>query len=83
VLVRRKLRLATVWLIIFRPIHLYWTSVDGAGCSDEGTRLMVGTIINIVTDILVVLMPIPIINKLALPRRDKIVLGFLMGLGAL
>jgi hypothetical protein len=83
VLVSPKLPLATVQLIVFRPVHLYWTSVDGAGCSDEDTRLMVGTIINIITDILVVLMPIPIIIKLALPRRDKIILGFLMGMGAL
>jgi len=63
------------------PVHLYWTSVDGNGCSDEDTRLMVGTIINIFTDIQVVLMPTPIILKLALPSRDKVVLALLMCLG--
>jgi hypothetical protein len=70
-------------LLTIRPIHLYWTSVDGKGCSDEDTRLMIGTIINIITDIQVVLMPTPIIMKLSLPLRDKIVLGCLMGMGIL
>jgi hypothetical protein len=44
---------------------------------------MIGTIINIITDIQVVLMPTPIIMKLSLPLRDKIVLGCLMGMGIL
>ena len=44
---------------------------------------MVGTVINIFTDIQVVLMPTPIIIKLVLPIRDKIILGFLMCMGIL
>jgi hypothetical protein len=66
-----------------RPVHLYWTSVTGQGCSNEDDRLLAGTIINIGTDLLVVFQPIPIIRSLRLPIRDKVMLGFLMCLGFL
>jgi len=64
-------------------VYLYWTSYDGKGCADEDMRLMAATIINIVTDIQVVLMPIPIIRKLQVPLREKITLGLLMCMGVL
>jgi hypothetical protein len=66
-----------------RPIHLYWTSVDGVGCTDEDARLMAGTLIIILTDLLVVFIPIPIIKSLQIPLQDKLVLGFLMCMGFL
>jgi hypothetical protein len=64
------------------PVYLYWTSVDGRGCSNEDARLLIATIVNILTDIVVVLMPIPIIMKLKRPLREKLTLGFLMCLGS-
>ncbi|KAF2665481.1 hypothetical protein BT63DRAFT_66879 [Microthyrium microscopicum] len=63
------------------PIHLYWTSKDGKGCTNEDIRLLLATVVNIITDIMVVLMPIPIIMKLHFPLREKITLGILMCLG--
>ena len=65
-----------------RPLaqNFGWTRGDISG---GVTCLMIGTIINIITDIQVVLMPTPIIMKLSLPLRDKIVLGCLMGMGIL
>jgi len=66
-----------------RPVHLYWTSHDGKGCTDEGIRLLSATVINIITDFLVVLMPVPIIFKLQIPLREKIILAVLMSLGLL
>jgi hypothetical protein len=65
------------------PVHLYWTSYDGKGCADEDMRLMAATVINIATDIVVVVMPIPIITKLQVPLREKITLGVLMCMGVL
>jgi hypothetical protein len=61
---------------------LYWTSIDGKGCSNEDARLLIATVVNIITDIQVVLMPIPIIMKLKRPMREKITLGILMCLGS-
>ena len=69
------------WLMVSRPVHLYWTGLDRTGCANEDARLLIATIINIVTDIQVVLMPIPIIIRLQIPIREKITLGVLMCLG--
>jgi len=63
------------------PVHLYWTSKDGKGCTNEDARLLIATIVNIITDIIVVLMPIPIIMRLKFPKREKFTLGILMCLG--
>jgi hypothetical protein len=66
------------------PIHLYWTSRNGGkGCSNEDARLLIAVVINIITDIQVVLMPLPIILKLQIPTKEKITLAILMCLGIL
>jgi hypothetical protein len=44
---------------------------------------MAASVINLVTDIQVVLMPIPIVAKLQVPLREKITLGVLMCMGVL
>jgi len=68
---------------MFRPVHLYWTSRDGKGCTDEDTRLLAATAINLLTDIIVVVLPAPLIRNLNIRTREKWTLGFLMSLGAL
>ena len=65
------------------PVSLYWTSKDGKGCTNEDARLLIATVVNIITDIIVVLMPIPIIIKLQIRRREKFTLGILMCLGGM
>ena len=65
------------------PVSLYWTSKDGKGCTNEDARLLIATVVNIITDIIVVLMPIPIIIKLQIRRREKCTLGILMCLGGM
>jgi hypothetical protein len=70
-------------LTSYRPVYLYWTSVDGKGCSNEDARLLIATIVNIITDIIVVLMPIPIIIRLKRPMREKVTLGILMCLSSM
>ncbi|KAF1814661.1 hypothetical protein P152DRAFT_363961, partial [Eremomyces bilateralis CBS 781.70] len=63
------------------PIEMYWKSRSGDECTNEYVRLAVGTIVNIVTDFVVVLMPLPIIWKLQRPMREKIILWILMAVG--
>ncbi|GAB7347200.1 hypothetical protein MBLNU459_g3308t1 [Dothideomycetes sp. NU459] len=64
-----------------RPVQQYWLTRTGVGCSDDGTRLLACTIINIVTDILVIAIPVRTVWHIQIPRREKTVLVMLMSIG--
>ncbi|DAA75748.1 TPA_exp: Integral membrane protein [Trichophyton benhamiae CBS 112371] len=71
-------------VVIFtcRPISAYWTlSFHPQECINETAHLLIGTIINIFTDLLVVILPIPTVMGLKLPYRQRIVLALLFGAG--
>ncbi|GBF61945.1 hypothetical protein TMEN_4465 [Trichophyton mentagrophytes] len=71
-------------VVIFpcRPVSAYWTlSFRPQECINETAHLLIGTIINIFTDFLVVILPIPTVMSLKLPYRQRIVLALLFGAG--
>ncbi|EFR03645.1 integral membrane protein [Nannizzia gypsea CBS 118893] len=71
-------------VVIFtcRPVSAYWTlSFKPQECINETAHLLAGTIINIVTDLLVVVLPIPTVMGLKLPYRQRIILALLFGAG--
>lgn len=47
----------------------------------ESGRVLGATITNIITDLIVLALPIPTLWKLHLPRRERIILVTLMSLG--
>jgi hypothetical protein len=63
------------------PVSLYWTSTTGQGCTDENIRLIVTSVVNILTDALVVGIPMAAFSRLQLPFRQKLVLCGLLSLG--
>ncbi|GAB7347201.1 hypothetical protein MBLNU459_g3308t2 [Dothideomycetes sp. NU459] len=69
------------WMFSCRPVQQYWLTRTGVGCSDDGTRLLACTIINIVTDILVIAIPVRTVWHIQIPRREKTVLVMLMSIG--
>lgn len=79
--------LLSVFSAIFQclPIHAMWTypPVQGARCIDEGKWTFACGITNTFADLLVVVLPIPIIAKLQLPLRKRIGSIALVSLGFL
>jgi hypothetical protein len=64
------------------PISAWWTlSSTPQHCINEKIHLLVQGIINIIADFLVVLTPIPVVLKLNLPIRQRIIVAMLFGAG--
>ncbi|GKT52064.1 uncharacterized protein ColSpa_12245 [Colletotrichum spaethianum] len=70
-----------------RPLNLYWTlSMEPQNCINESTHLLVASIINTVTDFLVVLLPLTTVRVVyagKLTTRQMIVVNLLFGAGFL
>ncbi|TGZ76694.1 hypothetical protein EX30DRAFT_399101 [Ascodesmis nigricans] len=77
--------IAFTFTTIFKcmPVHAYWGDVHTRSnfCVNESISLMVASVTNIVTDFWVTLLPIPILWRLRLPFRQRIILIVLMSLG--
>ncbi|KAK3402655.1 hypothetical protein B0T20DRAFT_4571 [Sordaria brevicollis] len=68
------------------PINLWWEAVRGPQaprgmCMDKNIITFVNAGINILSDLVLAIVPIPLLWKLQIPRRQKIVLTSLFGLG--
>jgi hypothetical protein len=67
-------------LMSFRPISGYWTPGVGI-CLNEGWVMTANGIVHTVADALTTALPIPMILSLQMPRRQKIGVLCLLGLG--
>jgi hypothetical protein len=72
------------------PINAYWNQVNPGWrsenvykCFDELATLYGANITSIVQDFLTFLMPLLLFKKLRLPRRQKVILGCIFGIGFL
>ncbi|KAF2728728.1 integral membrane protein [Polyplosphaeria fusca] len=73
--------LVALWLQCI-PISSYWTLLaDHRDCIPEGPPLLVQTIINVVTDFMIYVLPMPTLFKLSLPPAQRIGLMILFGFG--
>lgn len=66
-----------------RKPSTYWTLsfVPQPECISETNLLLAAGIINVVTDLIVVLLPMPIVWRVKLPVQQQIVLGLLFAVG--
>jgi hypothetical protein len=70
------------YYLLSRPVSAYWTlSVTPQNCINERSHLLVGGIINTLTDFLVVLLPLPTVFALKIPRRQQIIFKVIFGAG--
>ena len=67
------------WIIVFaaifqcKPIHAVWDpSVKGAKCFPFNTMVVVFAILNAVTDVTTMLIPLPLLWRLHMPSRQKL-----------
>ncbi|KAL3482779.1 hypothetical protein BJX62DRAFT_221192 [Aspergillus germanicus] len=68
-----------------RPLRAYWDTelTPEADCIDDQARTLAFTISNLVTDVMILILPIPTFWKLKLPIRERLALTGLMSLGLL
>jgi hypothetical protein len=64
------------------PMSAWWTlSFTPQHCINEKIHLLIQGILNIIFDFLAVLIPIPVVMKLNLPIRQRIIVSMLFGAG--
>lgn len=64
------------------PPEAYWTlSIAPQACIDETKHLLAAGCINTITDFLIVLVPIPYVRRLKLPRKQQIIVASLFAGG--
>ncbi|EFR02424.1 integral membrane protein [Nannizzia gypsea CBS 118893] len=65
-----------------RPVSAYWTlSTKPQDCINETAHLLAGGILNTLTDISVVFLPLPTVMSLKLPTRQRVMLCILFSAG--
>lgn len=78
--------LEALFTLIFlcRPVSAFWTETFILGdCNDFRLMLNISAAMNILTDILIILLPLPGLKQLALPKGQKIglIIVFFLGFG--
>ncbi|KAI0839478.1 hypothetical protein F5Y06DRAFT_23125 [Hypoxylon sp. FL0890] len=74
----------TVFAIIFQctPIEFNWdTTIPGGHCIDIGALALVTSILNVLTDVAILVLPLPLVWKLKVTPRRRLGLIILFGLG--
>ncbi|KAL8671865.1 MAG: hypothetical protein Q9168_003655 [Polycauliona sp. 1 TL-2023] len=70
-------------LLLCRPISFNWDASVNGTCGNVAANCLAGAGINTLTDILILILPMPIIWRLQVPLRNKIILSLIFGLGSL
>ena len=77
--------LATVLttLLICRPVAAAWDSDVSGECGDQVVTYVVLESVGALTDLIILILPIPAIWKTHLPRQQKLVVSILLSVGVL
>jgi hypothetical protein len=70
-------------IFLCKPVHKYWDSAVAGTCMNAESHFWSTSIIGIVIDWAIWLLPIPVVGRLRLPRRQKMGLLVVFGLGGL
>ncbi|KAK2784441.1 hypothetical protein FQN52_009022 [Onygenales sp. PD_12] len=70
--------LVSIWGLFCRPLHHYWTALTDETCIKESKSMLGATVSNIITDLIVLALPIPTFWRLQLPMRERLVLITMM-----
>jgi hypothetical protein len=69
-------------LFMCAPVSFFWGATDTGNCMDKSAFWFANAAINIVTDVVIFAIPVALINKLNLPRGQKIALMILFACGS-
>lgn len=79
---------ATAWgtlgvVFLCRPVQRYWDMTAPGSCIDAEMHFWSTSIIGIVLDAAIWVVPMPVVGRLKLPRRPKMGVFVLFGVGGL
>ena len=58
-------------------------AADEAKCIDKGKLYLVPVVVHVATDLIIILLPVPVISPLQMPLRRKVLLCLLFATGGL
>ncbi|KAL8711335.1 MAG: hypothetical protein Q9220_004232 [cf. Caloplaca sp. 1 TL-2023] len=70
-------------LFLCHPISFNWDGSIQGRCGNVAANCLAGAGINTLTDIIILILPMPIIWRLHVPLRQKFILSFIFGFGSL
>ncbi|KAG0127171.1 hypothetical protein HOY82DRAFT_83309 [Tuber indicum] len=71
-----------VFFLFCRPFQYFWDkTIPGGFCWDLELAHLINLVLNLITDVVITVLPFPILTKLVLPRRQKFGLCAIFGLG--
>ena len=74
---------AFTWLFMCRPINAYWDLTVHGKCLNFKVAFLVGGAVNVMTDVVMLLLPIWVLRPLRLPRKQKIGVTLVLMAGSL
>jgi len=70
--------------LLCRPFAFNWDpTIQGGVCGNREAAYLAAGIINLCTDVIILCLPMPMVWRLKLPRRNKIALSIVFGVGFL
>lgn len=78
----------TIWTVLGSvfacvPVRAFWTKEAGAQCLNQSAMWYTNAAINILTDFVIILLPMPVIKSLKLARRQKLALYIIFAIGGM
>lgn len=71
-------------LLICTPFAFHWdTNIKGGSCANQSDAYLVSGVLNLLLDICVIVLPMPLLWGLKMPIRKKLGLAFMFGIGFL
>ncbi|MCJ1421896.1 hypothetical protein MMC32_008263 [Xylographa parallela] len=70
-------------LLICRPIAYNWDKTINGTCSSEAVPFLASACINMGIDVIIVVLPMPMLWRLQMPTQRKVALSVIFGMGAL
>lgn len=70
-------------LLMCQPIAENWTHIPGGHCGNQITIYFINGLVNLATDLTVILLPLPHLYRLRMPKHTKVGLGIVLSLGLL
>jgi hypothetical protein len=69
-------------LAICRPFAIQWDkTIKGGKCGNQTLGILLVAFLNLATDLIIVIMPMPLVWKLKMPKPKRLALMAMFGLG--
>lgn len=70
-------------ILICRPISMFWGATTNGTCFDERSLILTDSVISVVSDAVVLLLPLPLTKDLQVGIKAKLKIGLVFGVGGI